>query len=393
MARFANAKAPFVRLSDEKGKDTKTIMRDFGIGLMLIVLFAWYKNGIMVYAAGNCSFLEMMYPLVFILLAGFLAVLMEGVFFYLTNPEARTFKGLKKQLETSYGFVPGVILALLLPLYTPIWILMFGVFMTTIVGKMLFGGFGHNIFNPAIIGRVAIMFTVFGVVLAAGGFMNPNEVIYDAYGGATPLTLFSQLRTINYDALVAPYGSLWNFFLGTIPGSLGETSALVIIIAYFWFVFRKVIKWFTPLIYIAVVFLLTWLIGIVNGEAGLWFPLYGILSGGLMYGAVFMSTEPVTTPRNPLGKIFFALFVGALTVLFRYIGVFPEGVATAIIVMNIFTMPIDKSTAVIRSTGLNKKTLVPFLMLVLLLLGIMVYAVLKSIDMYTLSTFMMGGWF
>jgi len=393
MARFANAKAPFVRLSEEKGKDTKTIMRDFGIGLSLVVLFAWFKNGILVYVNGDCTFLEMIYPMVFILLAGIMAVVMEAIYFYLTNPEAKTMKGLKKSLSTSYGFVPGVILALILPLYTPIWVLMFGVFMTTIVGKMLFGGFGNNIFNPALIGNIAIMFTLYGVVLAAGGFMNPSEVVIDAYAGATPLTLFSQLRTINYDALVAPYGSLWNFFFGTIPGTIGETSALVILIAYVWFVIRKVIKWFTPLIFIGVVFLLTWLIGIVNGEAGLWFPLYGILSGGLMYGAVFMSTEPVTTPRNPLGKVFFALFLGALTVLFRYIGVFPEGVATAIIVMNIFTMPIDKSTAMIRSSGLNKKTIVPFLMMVILLIGIMVYAVMKSRNLYTLAVLMIGGWF
>lgn len=393
MARFANAKAPFIRQSDVPGKDTKGIMRDFKIGLIPIMLFAWYKNGIMVYAAGDCTFLEMMYPLFFILIAGLLALLMEAIFFYLTNPEARTFKGSRSYLQTSYGFIPGVILAFLLPLYTPIWVLIFGVFMATIVGKMLFGGFGYNIFNPAIIGYLAITFTLSGVVLAAGGVFNPSEVMIDAYGGATPLTLLSSTRTIDYSVLVTPYGSLWDFFFGTIPGSMGETSALVILGCYIWFVARKVIKWSTPLIYIGTVFLLTWLIGIVNGETGLWFPLYGILSGGLMYGAVFMATEPVTTPRNPLGKIFFALFLGALTVLFRYIGVFPEGVATAIIVMNIFTMPIDRSTAVIRSSGLNKKTIVPFLILIGLLIGLMVYAVLKSMNLYHLSVLMIGGLF
>jgi len=390
MARFSNGKAPFIRLSDTP-KDTATVMRDFFIGMSLVILFSWFKNGILVYINGDCTFLEMLYPLVFILLGGFLSLLMEAVFFYKTDPEASTIKGIIKKLKTSYGAFPGLILALLLPMYTPIWVLMVGVFFATIVGKMLFGGFGYNLFNPAIVGRVVVMSSLMGLVIAAGGFLNPSEVIIDAAGGATPLAVLQETKMIDYQVLVAPYGSLWNFFLGTVPGSLGETSALVIIIAYLWFSFRKVIKWTTPLIYIATVFGLTWIIGAVNGETGLWFPLYGILSGGLMYGAVFMSTEPVTTPRNPLGKVFNALFLGALTVLFRYIGTFPEGVATAIIVMNIFLMPLDKTTAVIRSSGLNKKTWGKFALLVFILVAIMAYGVYKSVDLYSSMAFFVGG--
>ncbi|MGD9910190.1 MAG: RnfABCDGE type electron transport complex subunit D [Candidatus Izemoplasmatales bacterium] len=390
MARFSNGKAPFIRLSDTN-KDTATIMRDFLIGMSLVILFSWFKNGILVYINGDATFLEMLYPLVFILTGGFLSILMEAVFFYKTDPEANNLKGIVKRLKTSYAVFPGFILALLLPLYTPIWVLMVGVFFATIVGKMLFGGFGYNLFNPAIIGRVVVMASLMGLVMSNGGFLNPSEVIIDAAAGATPLAVLAETHQISYQVLVAPYGSLWNFFLGTIPGSLGETSALVIIIAYLWFSFRKVIKWTTPLIYIVTVFVLTWIIGAVNGETGLWFPVYGILSGGLMYGAVFMSTEPVTTPRNPLGKVFNALFLGALTVLFRYIGTFPEGVATAIIVMNIFLMPLDKTTAVIRSSGLNKKTWGKFALLVFILVAIMAYGVYKSIDMYSAMTFFVGG--
>lgn len=390
MARFSNGKAPFIRLSDTN-QDTATIMRDFLIGMSLVILFSWFKNGILVYINGDCTFLEMLYPLVFILTGGFLSILMEAVFFYKTDPDATNLKGIMKRLKTSYAVFPGFILALLLPLYTPIWVLMVGVFFATIVGKMLFGGFGYNLFNPAIIGRVVVMASLMGLVMSNGGFLNPSEVIIDAAAGATPLAVLAETHQISYQVLVAPYGNLWNFFLGTIPGSLGETSALVIIIAYLWFSFRKVIKWTTPLIYIVTVFILTWIIGAVNGETGLWFPVYGILSGGLMYGAVFMSTEPVTTPRNPLGKVFNALFLGALTVLFRYIGTFPEGVATAIIVMNIFLMPLDKTTAVIRSSGLNKKTWGKFALLVFILVAIMAYGVYKSIDLYSAMTFFVGG--
>jgi electron transport complex protein RnfD len=119
------------------------------------------------------------------------------------------------------------------------------------------------------------------------------------------------------------------------------------------------------------------------GDAGIWFPVYSILSGGLMFGAVFMATEPVTTPRNPLGKVVFALFLGVLTVLFRYIGNLPEGVGTAIIVMNIFTLPIDKMTAIIRAQGIKKSTIFSALGLAAFLLILMVYAIIKAGNVYS----------
>lgn len=393
MARFSNGKAPFIRISDEPNKGTRIIMRDFLIALLPIILFAWIKNGIMVYLAGDIAFLEMFYPLFFILIGGLTSYVYEGIFFYVTDPTVRTWKAMMKKQEVSFSLIPGLLLALVLPLYTPIWVLMFGAFMATIVAKMLFGGFGYNIFNPALIGRITIAAALLGVINAAGGYLNSSEVLIDAYAGATPLSLFAEAKVINYQQIVAPYGNLWNFFLGTVPGAIGETSALAILISYIWLCYRKVIKWFTPLIYIGTVFILTWLIGIANGDAGIWFPLYGIFSGGLMFGAVFMATEPVTTPRNPLGKVVFALFLGALTVLFRYIGALPEGVATSIVVMNIFTMPIDRATAVIRSTGVNKKTIMKVAFLSLLLVAIMVYTVLKSTHVYTLASIVLGGGF
>lgn len=383
MARFANGKAPFLRSSDARNSGTGIIMRDFMIGLLPVILFAWYKNGIKVYIEGNISFLEMLYPLLFILLGGLISTLFEGLFFYITDKEVRNLKALGKKLAVSYTAIPGLILAMIAPLYTPIWVLMFGAFMGTIVGKMLFGGFGNNIFNPALLGYVAIGFTMLGVINNAGGAFNASEVLVDAYAGATPLGTLAGAKVINYDTLVAPYGSLWNFLLGTIPGALAETGSLAIIIAYIWLAVRKVIKWFTPLIYVGTVFILSWFIGIAAGETGMWFPLYSILSGGLLFGAVFMATEPVTTPKNPLGKIVFALFLGVLTVLFRFIGNLPEGVGTAIIVMNIFTMPIDKMTAVIRAQGIKKSTIVSIVGLALFLIILMVYAIVKGGNVYS----------
>ena len=385
MARFAGGKAPYLRIADQPGQGTNVVMRDFLIGLLPVVLFAWYKNGIQVYLDGNIAIMEMFYPLVFILLGGLSSLLMEGLFFYITDKENRSLKGLMKRLHTSFSLIPGLILALLLPLYTPVWVLLFGAFMASIVAKMLFGGFGHNIFNPALLGYLAVGFTLSGVIAAAGGALNASEVLVDTYAGATPLGILAATKQIDYQTLVAPYGNLWNFLLGTIPGALGETGALAIIIAYIWFSVRKVIKWSTPLIYVGTVFALSWLIGIFAGDAGIWFPTYSILSGGVMFGAVYMATEPVTTPKNPWGKVVFALFLGALTVLFRFIGNFPEGVGTSLIVMNMFTMPIDNLTAQMRSAGLRKATFVKGGLLVVLLGALIAYALFKASTIYSLS--------
>ncbi|QWC00359.1 RnfABCDGE type electron transport complex subunit D [Mycoplasmatota bacterium] len=387
MARFAGGKAPFLRLSDEKGKNTNTIMRDFMIALLPVVLFSWYKNGIQVYIDGNINFFEMLYPLFLILMGGFLSVVMEGIFFYITDKKNRNLNDILRKLSTSYAAIPGVILALLLPVYTPIWVLMFATFIATIVGKMLFGGFGHNIFNPALLGYAIVGFTLSGFITDAGGVLNGSEILVDTYAGATPLGIFAQFRNtgeaFSFAALVEPYGNLWDFFIGTIPGALGETSALAILIGGVWLVARKIIKWYTPVIYVGTVFVISWIIGMIAGDAGLWFPTYSILSGGVMFAAVFMITEPVTTPTNSLGKIVFALFLGVLTVLFRFVGNLPEGVGTSLILMNIFAIPIDTYSGIIRTKGFKKPGLSFISVLAGIFLIIAAYTIIASVNMYT----------
>lgn len=114
-----------------------------------------------------------------------------------------------------------------------------------------------------------------------------------------------------------------------------------------------------------------------------------------MFGAIFMATEPVTTPKNPLGKMVFALFLGVFTVLFRFVGQYPEGVATSIIFMNIFSMPIDKWTGVIRTEGVTKKTIIKIVILVILIIAIAAYALFKASSIYTATIelpLIMRGW-
>ncbi len=389
MARFAGGKAPYLRIADQKDKGTGIIMRDFFIGLLPVILFAWYKNGILVYSQGNINFLEMLYPLFFIIVGGLTSILMEAIFFYIVDKDARKLKPLLKKVSNSYAMIPGLILALMLPVYTPIWVLMFGCFVANIIGKMVFGGFGYNVFNPALLGYAVVKLTLMGVIKDAGGFLNVSEALVDSYAGATPLAIL-QSGTISYDALVAPYGGLFNLFAGFHPGGLGETSFLVMLVSYVWLSVRKVINWETPLLFVAVVFGLSWIVGALNGVNDIWFPLYSIFTGGVMYGAVFMITEPVTTPRNRLGRIFFVLYLAVLTILFRFVGNLPEGVGTSIIVMNIFAIPIDKYTAIIRANRWKKPAWKYVAILVGILLVLGVYAVIKAGGMYTLFAPLIG---
>jgi len=382
MARFAGGKAPFLRISDQDNKGTSIMMRDFLIALFPVLIFAWYKNGIAVFIDGNTDILGMLYPLFFVFFGGMSSMLMEAIFFYITKPEERTYKQIMKNLSVSYAVIPGLLIALMSPMYTPIWVLMIGVFFGNIVAKMLFGGFGHNIFNPAILGYAVIKFGFIGIITSAGGYFNASEALVDSYAGATPLVTLAG-SNLTYASVVAPYGNLWTFFLGMTPGGLGETSVLVMLVSYLWLSFRKVIRWTTPLIYVGAFFGLSWIVGVMNGEPGIWFPLYAIFSGGLVYGAVFMITEPVTTPKNPLGTVYFALMLAVLTVLFRYVGNLPEGVATSIIVMNIFAMPIDKYTAIIRANRWRKPAWSKIATLAVIMIAIGVYAVLKAGINYT----------
>lgn len=383
MARFAGGKAPFLRISDVKNHGTSVMMRDFIIGLLPVILFAWYKNGILVYSQENICLIEMFYPLVFILFGGLGSLLMEAIYFYITDKDARKLKGLKARLSTSYGIIPGLILALMLPVYTPIWVLLFGCFISNIIGKMLFGGFGYNIFNPALLGYAVIKATMMGVINEAGGYFNVSEYLVDAYGSATPLGTLAESASLSFNSLVAPYGSLWNLFAGFHPGGLGETSVLVILISLIWLSARKVIRWQTPVLYVTSVFVLSWIVGALNGVTDIWFPIYSICTGGVMFGAVFMITEPVTTPKNPLGKTFFVLFLAVLTILFRFVGTLPEGVGTSIIVMNIFALPIDKYSAIIKANRWNKTSLKYAGTLIAILVIIGAYAVLKAGSLYS----------
>lgn len=343
---------PFMK---SKNKTSK-IMKHLVIALLPIIIFAFYKNGIIPYINNKTDILGLFYPLIFILVSAMTTYITEyiGIKFFLKKPNVREY------MKNSYSIIPGLFLGLILPINTPISILIFGGIVTVVIGKLIYGGFGNNIFNPALIGRLFIIFTYAAVISSNGGYLNSYEV--DTISHATPLTNQSLVEGIgNYETLVEPYGTLNNFFIGTIPGSIGETSALLCIIAFIYLTLTKVIKWKIPVFYIGTVFIMTFIIGGIN-NLGIWYPLYQVLSGGLFFGAIFMATDPVTSPVTKNGQIIYGVCLGLLTVIFRYLTPLPEGVLTSILTMNMLNFIVD-DLGIIKSS--TKKLIVAITILVL----------------------------
>ncbi|MBO5939062.1 MAG: RnfABCDGE type electron transport complex subunit D [Clostridia bacterium] len=219
--------------------------------------------------------------------------------------------------ETTVGdlsaVVTGMLLAFNLPASIPLWQAVFGSLVAIVVVKQLFGGIGKNFANPAITARIVLL-------LSFAGSMSDFATKNDAISSATPLS-GGEMPTV------------LSLFLGTHGGSLGETCALAILLGGAYLLLRRVISWHTPVVMLATVALLSFLLG----ES----PVEQLLTGGLLLGAFFMATDYTTTPSTGWGKIVFGFGCGAITVLIRVFGSYPEGVSFAILFMNILTPYIE----------------------------------------------------
>ena len=233
------------------------------------------------------------------------------------------------------ALVTGMLLALTLPHTVPWWQVIVGNFFAIVVVKALCGGLGQNIFNPALAAR-ALLMLIYPVGLTR-------------YVGIDGVTAATPLHHMVMPAL--PEESLMDMFLGSCPGSIGEISALALLIGGAYLVYRKVISIRIPAGYLGTVALVT-LIFSKTGAPVAWM-LYSLLSGGVMLGAIFMATDYATSPATPMGQIVFGIGCGILTVIFRYFGLFPEGVTYAILIMNALVWFIDRHTAP-RRFGVRK---------------------------------------
>ena len=233
------------------------------------------------------------------------------------------------------AMVTGLLLAMTLPHTVPYWMAAVGSAFAIIFVKMLCGGLGQNIFNPALTAR-ALLMLIYPVGLT-------RYVGVDGVASATPL------HHMVMPAL--PEQSLLDMFLGNCPGSIGEISALALLLGGAYLVYRKVISVRIPVAYLGTVAVLT-LVFSKTGSPFSWM-LYSLLSGGVMLGAIFMATDYATSPATPVGQIVYGIGCGVLTVIFRYFGLFPEGVTYAILLMNALVWVIDYYTP-IRRFGTKK---------------------------------------
>ena len=227
------------------------------------------------------------------------------------------------------SIVTGLLLAMTLPASVPLWQVLVGNLFAIVLVKKFFGGIGENIFNPALSARAFLM------LIYPSGLTIYESITVDGVSAATPL------HHMVMPAL--PEESLLDMFLGNCPGSIGEISALALLIGLGYLVFKKVISLRIPLSYIFSVFVVTLVFS--KTEFPLKWSLYSILSGGVMLGAIFMATDYTTSPVTPKGQIIFGIGCGLLTVFLRYNGLFPEGVTYSILIMNSLVWLIDSFTA------------------------------------------------
>lgn len=294
----------------------------------------------------------LMPPLVLsVVIFGFQTLLITGVsVISCTATEAVSQKLLRRPITVRDGsaVITGLLLAYVIPPGVPWWMPIPGAVMAIFVTKIIMGGLGHNIFNPALIGRAFLVATY--PVAMTTAWLTPirDFAIFrhmgsgvDAVSSATPLYV---LKHYGIGAVVEQFGSkaaiYTDFFIGMRPGCIGETSALLILIGGIYLIHKKYIRWHIPLSIIATTGVLTWMFGgerLFSGD-----PVVAVLSGGLMLGAFFMATDYVTSPSRMAGRIVFGIGIGALTVLIRLKGGYPEGVCYAILLMNPLTPAIDQ---------------------------------------------------
>lgn len=244
--------------------------------------------------------------------------------------EALYQKATKKPVTVSdlSAVVTGLLLAMNLPAAAPVWVAIVGGAFAIIFAKQLFGGLGQNFINPALAGR-AFLLASYPTEMTTWSV--PTGLAADAATYATPL---AQMKAGALDA------NLLDLFIGRCGGTIGETCAIALIIGGIYLLYKHVISWKIPVIYIATVFVLF----AVIGRHGVRMPVHEILAGGVMLGGIFMATDYASSPVTPKGQIIFAVGAGLLTYLIRTFGGYPEGVSYSILIMNCCVPLIERFT-------------------------------------------------
>jgi len=231
-------------------------------------------------------------------------------------------RGKEITINDGSAVITGILLALTLPPTSPLWMVLVGSVVAIGLGKHVFGGLGHNPFNPALVGRAFIL-AAYPVRMT--NWMNPIRMI-DVTTSATPLSLVNQGAPVDY----------WNLFIGNIGGSLGETSALALLLGGAYLIYKGYINWRIPAAMLSTVFILSFIAGFD--------PIAHLFAGGLILGAFYMATDMVTSPITKKARWIFGIGAGLIVVIIRLWGGYPEGVLYSILLMNTTVPLLDRYT-------------------------------------------------
>lgn len=241
------------------------------------------------------------------------------------------------------ALITGILLAFNLPSNLPIWMIIVGSLVAIGIAKLSFGGLGFNIFNPALVGRVFLLVSFPVQMTSWPTAIANNTTVVDAVTGATPLGVIKE--GLQYGETMTEIStkipSTMDMLLGFTGGSLGEMSAIALLLGGLFLIIRKVITWHIPVTMLATMTVMTGIFWFLNPEQYA-NPIIHILSGGAILGAFFMATDLVTSPMTKKGMVIFALGIGIITVVIRLFGAYPEGVSFAILIMNAFVPLINK---------------------------------------------------
>jgi electron transport complex protein RnfD len=250
-------------------------------------------------------------------------------------------------IKDGSAVITGLLLAYVIPPGVPYWMPILGAVMAIYVAKHLFGGLGFNIFNPALIGRAFLMAS-FPVAMTSAWLMPIHDLSIfkymqpgiDAVSTATPLYVLKHYGMADLIEKYGPISSMYkDFFLGIRPGCIGETSNLLLLLGGLFLIIKRYITWHIPVSVIVSIGLFTWIFGGEGYFTGN--PLLAVLSGGVLLGAIFMATDYVTSPSQKRAQLIFGSGIGALTVLIRLKGGYPEGICYAILLMNAITPALE----------------------------------------------------
>lgn len=395
MKKFLISKTPFIRSVDSGSMSTTRMMYDHLVAFISFIMFGFVINGLIPYINGEITdFYYLVKPFINVLVGVFFSLLFETLYFLLIK-RVKGFKQLVHDVHYSFGFIVGLTISLLLPVRVPLYIIIIACFLGNVVFKMMFGGLGKNYVNPALV-AYSICFVVFNKTIINS--MNEQVLILSNTLNITaklaPIPAMRELMlaqgnlSVTYSSLIRQFGSLFNLFIGFKGGNLGEVSGILCVLAYFYLVARKSINWRVPIFYVATVFLISWGVAIINkvdgALYGIWFPTFNLVSGSTLFGAVFLATDYVTTPKTPNGKIIYAISLGIITSLIRFVIGF-DGVCLSIILVSLLTPVIDLFASRIRGPIITSKVVVNYVLLVLGFLILSAYIVYQSTNLAFLS--------